>query len=436
MGAASSDLRGLAADQIIALIGEYFQSRNMTLSQAFNFLDRDGSHEITWDEFRTGIEICLENTGSYRIGNDEIYRIFKRFDRNHDDRISVDEFEAQYYNSRRGSSGRNWYEDDLRLRNGGHAGGVYGSQGTYAGQGPRVLSTDAMQERRADDVICRIAAAIGRTGFTPMQLFQKVDLDHNGRLSWSELERVIVSFQPDLSATERQQIFRRFDKDGNGGVDVNEFCNTLNGFNPNAFTSMETKVKALGDKFRAQGQTVSEAFHVFDVNWDGYLTRDEWFRAMRTFNSYGTNMNDTEIDAIFSRFDVNGDGYMSIAEFDQFFRDAIDRSVGAGGVAVSAPAYGALPNYPTYPVEQPWETEVLELVRSCLSVGRSGMQITDVFRRLDIDSNGSMTPVEFQRMVSAYRPDLTAAHMDSLFLKVNHSNTGAITLSEFVRRFG
>lgn len=334
--------------------------------------------------------------------------------------------------------------------------------GRTIGFGPPVMSTNLMAERRVDDVIVRIASAIARTGFSPLQLFQKVDLDGNGRLSWTELERVICSFQPDLSVSERQAIFRRFDVDGTGDIDVNEFCNTLNQTNPSAMISVEAKVKALGEKFRATGQTVSEAFRVFDRNYDGFLTRDEWFRAIRTFD---WQLTDADIDAVYRRFDLNGDGLMSIQEFDTFFRDAIDRSgtyssvsptyqhgvspVGTphyvGGTTYIDPLashYGASSNYgvmPTYvqpPVEQPWETEVLDTVRSCLSVGRSGMSITEVYRRLDIDHNNAISPIEFQRVIQTYRADLSAAHINSLFNKVNTSGSGQINLSEWIRRFG
>lgn len=446
MGAHSSDLRGLAADQVIALIAQYFQSRNMTLAQAFAFLDRDGSHEISWDEFVRGINLCLENTGSHRVSNAELWPIFKKFDRNNDDRVSIDEFSAQFYPAATGSVSRNWYDQDLQMR----------GQTRAIGFGAPVMSAYQTAERRVDDVICRIASAIVRTGFTPQQLFQKVDLDHNGRLSRAELERVICSFQPDLSLSERDAIFRRFDTDGSGQVDITEFCTSLNRGSPNAFVSMESKMKALGDKFRMSGQTVSDAFHVFDRNYDGFLTRDEWFRAMRTFDTIGSAvLTDAEIDAVFSRFDVNGDGYMSIQEFDQFFRETLDRSPqyytpavggavgGQYGLPAGAPQYGApafqygvMPAYVAPVVEQPWETEVLDTVRGCLSVGRSGMTITEVFRRLDIDHNNAMSPVEFDRMTRAYRPDLTAQHVDALFRKVNTSGNGQISLSEFIRRFG
>merc|ERR1719420_1571484 len=108
-------------------------------------------------------------------------------------------------------------------------------------------------KRRVDDVICRIGSAIVRTGFSPLQLFQKVDLDHNGRLSWTELERVIISFQPDLSLTERQMIWRRFDMDGSGDIDIQEFCGIINGANAPALISIENTVRRLGARFSSTG---------------------------------------------------------------------------------------------------------------------------------------------------------------------------------------
>lgn len=422
MGTGSSDLRGLSADQVLTLIGEYFQSRNMTVAQAFQFLDRDNSSSVSWDEFVRGINICLEQCGSHRLTSTDLWPVFKRFDRNGDNRVSLEEFSSQFSTSRTGGQ-YNSYD--------------HGGAGRMIGFGPPVIAPNVAAERRVDDVICRIGQAIVRTGFASRQLFEKVDLDHSGRLSWTELERVILSFQPDLSMTERQGVFQRFDRDNSGEVDINEFCSVIDRCNAPALVNVESMIVRLGDKFRAEGRSVSDLFHVFDRNYDGFLTREEWYRAMKTFEAPSNPISNEEIEAVFCRFDINGDGYLAIQEVDTFFKDCIGRSVGRDAYNPQVtPAYGALPVYVPPPVEQPWETEVLETVRSCLGVGRSGMTITEVFRRLDIDHGGTMEIVEFNRMVSAYRPDLTSQHMDSLFRKVNTSGSGRITLSEFVRRFG
>jgi len=430
MGTGSSDPRGLSADQVLSMIGEYFQSRSMTIAQAFAFLDCDNSQTVTWEEFVRGFNICLEQGGSHRLTSSDLWPVFKRFDRNGDNRVSLEEFSAQFSPTCTGHK-TSWYEDDQRR-----------GAGRMIGYGPPVIAPNVAAERRVDDVICRIGGAIVRTGFAPRQLFEKVDLDSSGRLSWAELERVILSFQPDLSTTERQEIFRRFDRDGSGEVDINEFVSTIDSCNAPALVNVEAMIVRLGDKFRTTGQSVSDLFHVFDRDFDGNLTRDEWYRAMKTFEAPSNPITDAHIDAVFRRFDVNGDGYMSIQEVDTFFKDCIGRSVGQAAFnpqyTLNGPVPGTIvmPVYVAPPVEQPWETEVLDTVRSCLSVGRSGMTITEVFRRLDINLSTYMDIAEFNRMVSAYRPDLTSQHMDSLFRKVNTSGSGQINLSEFVRRFG
>jgi len=409
------------------MIAEYFYSRNMTLSQAFSFLDADMGGTVTWEEFVRGINLCLDQTANHRVSSSDLWPIFKRFDRDGDNRISLEEFSSQF--ASKGTRAQSWYDDDMRR-----------GSGRTIGYGAPVIAPNVAAERRVDDIICRIGAAIVRTGFTPLQLFQKVDLDSNGRLSWAELERMILSFQPDLSMTERQAIFSRFDRDGSQDVDVNEFCGCMDRCNAQALVNVEALFKGLGDRFRSSGQTVSDIFHVFDRNYDGFLQLDEWARAMKTFDVPTPTLSDADIEAVFKRFDVNGDGYMSIQEVDTFFRDCIQRSqhsqVQAQTTYTGSQTYQVMPTYQPPPPEEAWESEVLETVRSCLSVGRSGLSITEVFRRLDINNNESMDVVEFQRMVTAYRQDLAQAHVEALFLKVNTSGTGHITMSEFVRRFG
>merc|ERR550525_595773 len=93
----------------------------------------------------------------------------------------------------------------------------------------------------------------------------------------------------------------------------------------------------------------------------------------------------------------------------------------------ASPPNSSAPMSQPLPVEAEWEAQILDLVRSCLSTDRTGMSIAEVWRRLDIDNNNTMTSYEFNRMVLAYRPDLTQQHLDQLFYKVNISRSGFIS---------
>merc|ERR1712232_699010 len=164
---------------------------------------------------------------------------------------------------------------------------------------------------------------------------------------------------------------------------------------------------------------------MFDRDNDGFLSRDDWRRAMGIL---GAQLDDKDLESVFRYFDANNDGFVSLVEFQKSFQDVFDRSPSL--------QHGVMPVYSPPPVEQPWETEVLDLARSCLSVGRSGFGITEVFRRLDITKSNTLTPYEFNRVMTTYKPELTQPQLDQLFLKVNTSRSGAITLGEFTRRFG
>lgn len=290
-----------------------------------------------------------------------------------------------------------------------------------------------------------------------MELFACLDTDCNGGLSRLELERVIMAFQPDLTASEREACFARFDRNGSGAVDLIEFCQALQSVNASALVALEDKIALMGQRFKQRGQTILGSFVLFDRNGDGCLTRGEWQRAMAVLGpEFGTG----ELESIFRRFDDNGDGLLGITEFADFFEHAIhqhDRNVVAATLAppcsypypsllstrsrvggelglkglLHEPPSAVLPSY-----ELLWEREILDMIASCLRPSRSGLNIAEVFRRLDVDSSGAITPYEFNRMVHAYRPELTQPELDSLFFKVNASKNGAISFDEFQRRFG
>ena len=55
-----------------------------------------------------------------------------------------------------------------------------------------------------------------------------------------------------------------------------------------------------------------EAFYMYDMNNDGYITKEE-FRT--TMKSLGENLTEEEIDAMMSQADTNKDGKISMEEF-------------------------------------------------------------------------------------------------------------------------
>mmetsp|Transcript_68667 Transcript_68667/g.154309 ORF Transcript_68667/g.154309 Transcript_68667/m.154309 type:complete len:417 (-) Transcript_68667:85-1335(-) len=416
MGAAATSLHGLSVEQVLQMIGEYFSDRRMSVRDAFLFLDVDGSNFVTWDEFYRGVQLCTEGIGGYGLQPAALLEVFRRFDTNGDNKLSIEEFAAAF--------------SPTSGFGGAHYSGSYNSIGVQQVRSvnpPAVVPADVLQRRLAEDVITRVASAIVRSGHAPQDVFNKLDTDRNGWLSWQELEHLILSFQPDLAFSEKQAVFDRFDRDRSGHVDLNEFCRALQEANATALVSVEDKVKYIGDKFKARGLTIYDSFAVFDRNGDGYLTREEWQRAMSVL---APDLHANDVEAVFRRFDVDYDGYMNIAEFQRFFQNALDRH----SVVQTTP--GVWPVYQAPPAEEPWQTQVLDLVKSCLSTSRTQLTASEVFRRLDIDNNQTLSSFEFNRVVTTYQPNLTQQQLEALFYKVNISGSGSISLGEFVRRFG
>ena len=57
---------------------------------------------------------------------------------------------------------------------------------------------------------------------------------------------------------------------------------------------------------------MAEAFAVFDVDKDGYITKSELHQVM---NRLGENLTDEQLDAMIKEADTDGDGKINIAEF-------------------------------------------------------------------------------------------------------------------------
>mmetsp|Transcript_56571 Transcript_56571/g.106586 ORF Transcript_56571/g.106586 Transcript_56571/m.106586 type:complete len:469 (-) Transcript_56571:88-1494(-) len=465
----STSLHGLSTEQVISSLAEYFHSRGIPLDKAFAFLDGDRTNFIHWDEFQRGIDVCLTNAGySRKLSRDELYPIFKQFDVNNDGKISLEEFAAKFAPST-SVVAREWYAE---ARRGPGVGMYHATRGIGGASLPLhagIASREVMDSSRVDWVIGRIASSIHRAGYQPSELFNKVDLDRSGRLSYDELERVITSFQPDLSTTEKHMVFRRFDRDGTMDIDVHEFCTTLAGAHGESISTVADKLRSLGEKFKLQSLTFGDAFRAFDIDGDGLLTKAEWQRAI---NLMAPDISLIDQENIYNMFDINKDGFMNTLEFERFFQDCIDRSptvshglgtasfgtrslgtasYGTGSIGTSRGLGARMDDFGTglrstgfdsvytgamYPAEEPWEREVLDTIRNCLSAGRSGLTIGEVFRRLDISRTNYMSLGEFTRMVSSYRRDLNTYQMERLFRIVNYSGSGQISLGEFTRRFG
>jgi len=293
----------------------------------------------------------------------------------------------------------------------------------------------------------RIASAVVRGGKTPMELFDAVDTNHDGELSRTELERVLRSFQPDLTALDILIIFDTFDADHSGTVSSHEFCTALDKLAPGAFVTLEKKIEHLGKHFQQLGLGFHDSFRAFDYDADGILCNAEWHEAIRHL---APELTWDGAEAIFRKFDKHSKGFLNLAEFFSFFERSNRTTPRCmSGMTGRCHSQNIGETFPTLlcsrvspreiaavkSFQKSWHEDVLDTVKDCLSFARSGVAIYEVFARLNTSKSGFLDSYEFDRMVLAYYPELVQHHLQQLFAIVNRSGSGQITQSEFIQQF-
>jgi len=347
--------------------------------------------------------------------------VFDRFDLNKDGKVNLQEFELAF---------RGPYTDFWSSEAGATPQRVHARESChYEGRVDVKPSCLRQQKDRSDDIIRRLAASMVRAGFSSRDLFAQIDADRSNTLSRAELQDVLYRFAPDLSSSECARIFDRFDRDRSGSVTVSEFVDALEKTCPGSVVTIEARLNVIGAKLKRMGYTTQSIWSVFDRNGDGYLSEDEWLRAMRTLVP---ELCQDEATSIFRHFDQSGDSRLSINEFQTFFDDVSGRMA---PMATSQGCRHALPPRYEMPQEELCQREILDVVRGALGNGRAGLAIRDVFRRLDLDGSCTMGRAEFDRMILEFRPGLSYVELGALFNVVNISGSGAITQGEFIRRF-
>lgn len=125
-------------------------------------------------------------------------------------------------------------------------------------------------------------------------MFQKFDVDRNGKIDKKEMENILKSFHHKVTKRTIDKIFQIADADDNGTIELNEFI-----------ASMRT---ILGDR----QQQARETFNMFDVDHNGTIDKSELSEA---FKVLGENLSNTEIDMILEEYDLDKSGAIDFQEF-------------------------------------------------------------------------------------------------------------------------
>mmetsp|Transcript_122481 Transcript_122481/g.240379 ORF Transcript_122481/g.240379 Transcript_122481/m.240379 type:complete len:140 (+) Transcript_122481:72-491(+) len=116
------------------------------------------------------------------------------------------------------------------------------------------------------------------------EAFDIFDADGNGLITTKELATVMTDLHHDASDGAIKEVVGDADNDGSGAIDFPEFV-------------LSMKI---------------EAFRVFDINGDGYITKDELRTTMLGLNLALTS---EQLDEMMKEADVNQDGKVDYEEF-------------------------------------------------------------------------------------------------------------------------
>jgi calmodulin len=125
-------------------------------------------------------------------------------------------------------------------------------------------------------------------------------LDHSGRISRTELKRVLHALNIKATDKELQHLMTLMDTDNSGDIDYNEFK------------------KVMADSFfrKHSRQELLSAFKRFDTDGNGYITSEELNHIL---SRMGRHLSRHEIDAIIKSLDTSGDGKLSFDEFCRLY---------------------------------------------------------------------------------------------------------------------
>jgi Ca2+-binding EF-hand superfamily protein len=134
------------------------------------------------------------------------------------------------------------------------------------------------------------------------QCFDTFDEDQNGTISQQEFQYALTKLNIFIGKDEVQDLFYEYDTNNDNNLDFDEFIKLVAKLDPTVSQEIE----------------INQAFKLFDLNQDGFITRYEVKEALTRF---GIAASEDEIDLLFAMTDDDKDGKINRAEFRNMLYD-------------------------------------------------------------------------------------------------------------------
>lgn len=132
--------------------------------------------------------------------------------------------------------------------------------------------------------------------------FIVIDKDGDGIINSQDLLDVMKSLGGNPTEAEVQEMIHEVDEEGKGAINFNEFLKV-----------MAQKLQVAND----EDEDIIEAFKVFDLDRDGFVSVDEMKSVL---SSFGLSLPRNEIEDMFASVDIDNDGQLNFEEFAELMK--------------------------------------------------------------------------------------------------------------------
>lgn len=262
----------------------------------------------------------------------------------------------------------------------------------------------------------QIVDVMKRKNTSPLQIFELMDRDKNGKLGKPEFESALISMQIPFTKPDLDILFMFMDLDGTGDIEYKEFLKKLKRSGIKMRTTEEELVFRMYEAITKASLTLKQAFEIFDKDGDNLISKKD---MIDTFTGMNFGISTKVVEEFYAMADVNGDGSINFEEFYRLFESTIKE-------AFREERKGKVD-------ELSWKMQVM--LKMDAAIKSTGMGLLEAFKIIDKDGSGKITFNEFENLFATMKLQLAANELHGLFNEIDKDKQGEISFFEFQHYF-